>query len=490
MSYTKKVALNTAAQFIGKIIGIAIALVTIGIIFRLLGVEGAGKYTTVFAYTSFFSLFADIGLGWTLLRELSVKDSREEKSKVFKNIFTLRMILGIFVFAFASVFVRVFHYPLDVQAAVPILSITLLFQALTANVVQVYLNSYRMDIAVSAEVVGKVFILLGVYMTSRMGGGLMGVVLAYLIGSIINFAILWLVGYKFINMGLAFDKTYWNYALRQALPIGIVLVFGYIYYKVDSLMISLMKGMTDVGIYGAPYKLLEVLQMFPALFLGSSFSLMTRYVGEKDERIYSAFQKQFDFLALIALPVVVGTFILALPIIKYITGSGGDFATASTINLFGYSMTSVNCLKILIFSVGVNFFTNLYNFMMVSLGKQRKMIWPTIGFATFNILINLYLIPRFTYIGASFSTLLTELVVLVSLHFIVKKSIVLPIRFGDFFKILISALTMGLVTYTVYNYYGGLFTSIFAAIIVYVILVIAFGVIPMDLIKKTLKLSN
>ncbi len=490
MSYTKKVAFSTAAQFIGKMIGISISLVTIGILFRFLGVEGAGKYTTTFAFTSFFSLFADMGLGWTMLRELSIKETKEEKTKVFRNILSIRLILGILVFAIASALVWLFKYPADVKMAVGILSIAWFFQSLTSNIVQLYLNNYRMDIAVSAEIVGKALILLVVYLASTHNGDLNSVMLAYLLGCFVNFVILWGFAGKFVKPGLSYDKVYWKYAFRQAIPIGITLVFGYIYYKVDSLMLSLMKGMTDVGIYGAPYKLLEVLQMFPALFLGASFSLVTQYVTKKDERVHSAFQKEFDFLSLIAMPIVAGTFVLAMPIIKFVTGSGGEFTNASTLTLFGHSMTAVTCLKILIFSVGVNFFSNLYGFMLVSLGKQKQMLWPTAGFALFNVLLNLILIPRYSYIGASFATLLTEIIVVIATYLVMRKNIVLPLRLNDFFKVVFSALVMGVVSYYFYHLTGGLFITIIVAVLVYATLVIAFGVVPQDLIKKVIKLRR
>ncbi|MFH1909704.1 MAG: flippase [bacterium] len=487
MSYTRKVAFNTIAQFAGKIIGIGIALVTIGILFRFLGVEGAGKYTTVFAFTSFFALFADIGLGWTMLRELSVE---KDQNKVFQNIFTMRLILGIFIYAVAALVIWLFAYTPDVKMSVGILSIAWFFQSLTSNAVQIYLNKYRMDIAVLAEVVGKACILLVVYLISIHGGSLMSVMGAYLAGCFVNFVIVWSLAGKFVKTGLAFDFVYWRYALRQALPIGITLVFGYVYYKVDSLMLSWIQGMTDVGIYGAPYKLLEVLQMFPALFLGSAFSLVTRYVANKDERLNSAFQKQFDFLSLIAVPIVIGTFILALPIITFITGSGGEFTTSSTVTLFGREMTSITCLKILIFSVGVNFFSTLYNFMIVSLGKQKQMILPTICFALINIILNLILIPRYSYIGASVSTLFTEALVLIATYYVSRRNIILPLRFNVFGKVLLSGIVMGLSCWGVYYYSGGLILTLLVAIVVYAIMVTVLKALPINTLKNIFKANQ
>lgn len=486
MSYTRKVAYNTAAQFIGKVAGLAIALVTTAILFRFLGVEGVGKYTTAFSFVSFFTLFSDIGLNWTLLRELSIS---EDKDKIFKNIFTLRFILGIFVYALAAAVIWLFNYPVDVKIAVGVLSGAIFFQSLVSAGVQVYLNFYRMDIAVLAEVAGKAVILLGVYLVSIYHGSLSMVMLAYGVGCLINFIIIWVYAGKFVRTGLAFDFIYWKKALWLAIPIGITLVFNFIYYKVDSIMLSLMKSMTDVGIYGAAYKILEVLQMFPSLFLGASFSLVTQYVNSKDERIHSAFQKEFDFLTLIGVPIVIGTFVLAHQIIAFIGGQEG-FTTSSTVSIFGIAATSVTSLRILIFSVGLNFITLLYSFMIVSLGKQKQMIWPTIIFAAFNVGLNLFLIPKYSYIGASFATLLTEAFVMLVSRYIVNKNVALKINFNKSFRIIIVGILMGAATY-VFAYVGiGLILNLALSAVIYALLAVSFQVVPKDMLKSMFKLKS
>lgn len=481
-------AFNTAAQFIGKILGLAVSLTTIGIMFRFLGVEGVGKYTTVFAFTSFFTLFADIGLGWTMLRELTVE---KDRAKVFNNIFTMRLILGIIVFSACALIVWLFNYPVDVKWAVAGLSVAMLFQSLVSVAVSLYLNSYRMDLATGAEVIGKLVILGIIYIISRTGGSLMGVMLAYVAGCLVNLVIVWLFAGNFIKgIGLQFDRKYWKYALNLSWPIGITLVFAFLYYKVDSIMLSLLKGMIDVGIYGTAYKILEVLQIFPALFLGSAFSLITKYITEGDERVHSAFQKQFDFLILIAAPIVAITLVLSPQIIRFIAGAKDNFTTASTVVFAGYPVTSITVLRILIFSVGVNFFSSLYNFMIVSLGKQKQMVWPTVGFAMFNILVNLYLIPRFSYLGAAVSTLLTEIVVVTTARYIVSKNISLKLRLGNFAKTLLCAILMVAVTYLFFALGLPLLVNLLFSIVIYGLLALSFRVIPVEMLASVFKFKK
>lgn len=487
MSYTKKVAYNTLAQMIGKVVGVAISIATVAALFRYLGVEGVGKYTTVFAFVAFFSVFADFGLQWTLLRELAVSSDR---NKVFKNVFALRLVVALIIHALAFALVWFFKYPLDVKLGVGTITAAWFFTTMNSPLVGVFLNNYRLDISVTTEVVGRIAtLILTLYLISlKVPFGV--VIAATLIGNILNFVLNLIYARRYIKLGMSFDWGYWPHLISQAAPIGIVLVFHFIYFKIDSIMLSLMKGMMDVGIYGTAYKVLEVLETVPVMFLGAAFPLVTRYVTSGDKRAPNAFQKQFDFLALIAIPIVGGVFALSQPIINFLGGRGGEFIHASTVSLFGNPATAVTCLRVLAFGVGISFFSNLYSYLIVSLGRQKNMVWPTIGFALFNIVLNLIVIPRFTYIGASFATLVTEIVVMVVSYTVAMKYLRLPIHFRNAFRVLIAGLVMTLVA----MYLNGLGLNLFINIVfsgaLYTGLIFLFKAVSMELVRNIIGRGN
>lgn len=484
-SSTKKIARSAISQMIGKVIGIFISLATVAALFRYLGVEGVGKYTTVFAFVAFFALFADFGLQWTLIRELSIN---EDKNKVFKNVFTFRLILAVLVHLLAFAFVWFFNYPHDVKLGVGIITIAWFFLTLNSTLVGVFLNNYRMDVAVTAEVIGRILTLAIIYLLIRVEASFYVIMASYIAGNALNFFIDLFAVSKYVEVGFAFDRKYIKRVISQALPIGITMIFGFIYYKIDSLMLSSMKGMVDVGIYGTPYKLLEVLQYVPTMLLGAAFPLITRYAVEKDKRLNPAFQKQFDILTLMAVPIVLGSFILANPVIAFIAGSRGvEFTTASTVSFMGWSVTSVTCLRILIFSVGINFFTALYNYLVVSIGRQKALVYPTIGFALLNVVLNLALIPRFSYLGASAATLFTEIVVMAGTYYISRKYMKIPIDFGNFFRILACGFIMAVAAYIMFVIEMHIIAIVFGCFVIYAASVYIFKAIPRDLIKEVIK---
>lgn len=482
MSYSKKIAFSTVSQFIGKILSTAISLVTFATLYRALGVEGIGKYTTVFAYVAFFAVFADFGLQWFLIRELSV--TPKEKDKIFQNVLAFRTLLALAVFLIAFLIVWLFHYPVDVKWAVGLISLGWFFTMLNSAYVAVYLNNYRMDIATISDVIGRLLTMALVILIARSGYGFIYLMSAYLAGNLINLIISRSFVHPYIKVGYKFDFNYWRYTTSQSFAIGIVLVFGFIYYKIDSLMLSWMKDMTDVGIYGSAYKLLEVLVTLPSMFLGAAFPLITKYIAEKDSRITGAFQKQFDILAILAFPLVAGTLVLADKIIIFIAGArGNEFISAVTVYFAGRPINSAVVLQVLIFAVGCHFFSGLYNYMLISLGKQKSMIWPTISFAVFNILINLLLIPYFSYLGAAVSTVVTELIVLISYKSIVDKNIKLPLDLRNAFKVLIASVLMFFILHFLVNRLT-ILPLIAIGMLSYLSFVIIFKALPKGIIKK------
>lgn len=482
MSYTKKVAYSTVAQMVGKLAGTAISFVTVAILFRYFGIDGIGKYTTVFAFVGFFAVLADFGLQWTLIRELAVN---EDKDKVFRNIFSFRFLSALVLYGAAFGAVWFFNYPHDVKVGVGIIALATFFTTMNSALVSVYLNNFRLDITVAAEVVGRAITLGLIYIVVSAGGSFMAAMATYVGGNIINLAIDFYFLDRFIKFGMSFDFKYWRHVVKQAIPIGIVMVFGFIYYKIDSVMLSLLKGMTDIGIYGTAYKMLEILQTIPVMFLGAAFPLVTRYATTGDERVRPAFQKSFDFLILLAVPVVVIFFFLAEPIIHFVAGTkGNEFVSESTVSAFGYAITSVVTMKILIFSVGINFISQLYIYMVLSLGRQKAAIWPTFGFALFNVILNLILIPHYSYLGAAIATILTEIIVCITYILLTNRFMRLPIAFHSALKLVFAGLLMAVLTYSLNSIGVNMFVNVLASFILYGALIYLFGAIPTEIINQ------
>jgi len=442
MSLTKKVAFNTIIQIIAKVITTITSLFLIAALTRYLGVSGFGQYTTIFAYLSFFGVLADFGFFWILVREIS--NPENDIDYVTSNILTLRTIVGIIVFGASFIVSLAISQYKGLEAGIGIAALSMLFLALNSTYVGVFQNKLRMDKAAITDVLGR-FIILGLTLyLIRYGFGLSAILWAYALGNLVNLLASAFLGRVYVKFKPIFDLKYWKKIFFETWPMAVVLILNLIYFRVDTFMLSIMKTSTDVGIYGPPYKVLEMLSLIPTMFMGNVFPIISRYIYAKDERLSSALQKAFDFLLITAMPSLIIIIAIAKPIIQIVAGE--EFVVAQTISpIFGQSATSVLSLQILVVAVAFSFLSIMFNYLVIALGKQIKLIWPNLFFAVFNVTLNFLLIPKYSYIGAAVTTVLTEFLILIVTWQIVKRLVYLKLSLKTIYKVLISGLFMTLI---------------------------------------------
>lgn len=439
MSLTRKVAFNTAVQFIGKIITTLLSLVLIAALTRYFGVTGFGQYTTIFAYISLFAVLADFGFFWIFVREIAKPNN--DLNKTASNILTMRFFAGLAIFIIgASLGLFIPQYQ-GIRMGIFIAALANLFLALNSTYIGIFQNKLRMDKAVYTDILGRVVILVVSLIFIKLKMNLNTVLWAYALGNFLNLlASAWL-GQKYFKYKPLFDFGYWKKIWREILPMGVVLVLNLIYFRVDTLMLSLLKGSTDVGIYGPPYKILEILIYFPSMFVGNIFPIITGFIYTKDPRLENALQRAFDFLFLAAFPLVISFIFLSELAIKLVAGQS-FVETSTTGPIFNLPGNSVTVLQILMIAVGFSFLSHLFNYLIIALGKQIKLILPNLILVVINITLNLILIPRFSYIGAAFTTIITEILVLVFAWWVASRHIGLRLKFNNFIKVISAGLVM------------------------------------------------
>lgn len=440
---TRKIALNTIVQVVGRILTTAISLVMIGYLGRYLGHSGFGEYMTVIAFLTFFNVFADLGLYMIVVRELSKAGARCEE--ILGNAFSFRGFTALMLLLPAPFIALALPYSQAVKAAMFIGAGAFLFLSLHSIIISIFQARLRMDQAVLSDIIGRFLILALVVVFIHLNFGLLAVISAVLIGNFTQFLVTFILANRFVKIRPRFNFKIWKKLISEAWPLAIAGVLTMTYFKFDTILLSVLplgrvivggidggvirNNMASVGIYGASYKVLEILVTFPAMFMGVVFPVLTEYIFTGDKRVHDTFCKSFNFLAIAIFPMVVGILILAPQIMTTIFGK--DF------------ILSALPLRILIFAVASSFFGNLMGYTVVAYGFQRKMIWVTSIGATVNVTSNLIAIPVFSYIGAASTTVLTESLVLILTGWIVYKYAKLLPSFEILPKTLMASLVMG-----------------------------------------------
>jgi O-antigen/teichoic acid export membrane protein len=399
MNIATKVAYNTIIQIISKIIATILGVVSIGIMTRYLGQIGFGQYTTILTFVSFFAIIADFGLTLVTVQMISPKGVHE--NKIFNNIFTFRLISALFFLSLAPIVILFFPYSSEIKVGVAIAIFSFLFIALNQVFVGLFQKKLRMDKNSIAEVVSRIVLVLGSIAVFKYNYGLMGIVLATVISSGVNFLIHYLFSFSYVKIKLEFDLKIWKEILEKSWPIAITIFFNLIYLRADILILSLIKTQAEVGIYGATYKIIDVLITVPFMFVGIILPVLTAsWVGKNIDYFKKVIQKCFDFMAIIALPMVVGTYFIADRLM--IAVAGNDFYASGQV------------LKILIIASGVIFIGTVFSHVIIAVNKQKKIIGAYI-FTSLSALVAYFIfIPKFSYMGAAWVTIYSEITIAIA----------------------------------------------------------------------------
>jgi len=445
----RKIAYNTIISAGARVITLALSLIIIGFITRYLGQAGFGQYATILAFLFFFTVLADLGLYSICLRDISRPGSDEEK--IVSNAFTLRFIAGFFIFASAPLIVYFFPYPSQVKLGVLIGALGFWFLSNEQVLIGIFQKYLRMGKVALAEFSGRLIQLGLVVFFIWQGKGFLFIVSAMTGGAFISFLLVFIFSQKYIPISFQFDFSFWRSLLKKSLPLALAIIFTVIYFKIDTIMLSLMKSPADVGIYSLAYKFLESLLFFPAMFVGLVMPLMSKYAFSAREKFKKITQQTLDVLLIFAVPLIIGTFFLSRQIVILIAGQ--DF------------ILSAGVLNILIIAAGIIFLGVLFSNMIISLEKQKKLVYVYGAGAAINLMANFIFIPKYSYYGAAGTTLFTELIVTALMLVVLYQSLKTLPCFSYIFKYILAGLVMAGLLYFLAG--GNLFILIVLAILVY-----------------------
>jgi len=207
-----------------------------------------------------------------------------------------------------------------------------------------------------------------------------------------------------------------------------------IYLKSDTLILSLIKPATDVGLYGAAYRVIDVLIMMPFVLAGLMLPQLTKALQKNDKQsFHKIIQNSFDVMAIIALPLVIGAQFVATPLMSLVAGS--EFLASGKI------------LQLLIIAAGAIYLGTIFSHVILAIEKQKQTIWAYLLVAVTTLAGYLIFIPKYSYFGAAAVTIYSEILISILIFGITLHYTKFFPNLTIFFKSLIACFLMGLGLY-------------------------------------------
>jgi len=155
---------------------------------------------------------------------------------------------------------------------------------------------------------------------------------------------------------------------------------------------------------------------------------------------------------MLVIPLVIGIIMVSGQIVVLIGGNGFS--------------ASAGPLNILAIAIGLIFFGTLLGNSIIALDRQKVGAWIYFAGMIFNIVTNLIFIPKYQYIGAAWTTVVTELLVTILMFIFVCKTIRYFPRFNIWKPLIASVAMAGFVH--LFKYWN-VFLLVVGALIVYIV---------------------
>jgi O-antigen/teichoic acid export membrane protein len=412
----RRILTNSAVPIGAQLFNQAVNLVFAIFMLRLLGVTGNGQYvvaTTVWLYAKTIS---DFGLGVLVTREVS--RSPGEAGELLGSSTLLRLLMLLVLTPLIGFYVLWGTQWSDLSRtsaiAILLLVVTIGPSSYTEAVNSIFNGRERMEFPAILNIFTNL---------CRFGFGLAALVAGW---GVIGLATIALV--STVLSSLAFHvsarhldvRPRWRLSRAQARtlillswPLLLNALLLNLFFRADVFIIQASKGDSELGVYDAAYKFINMLPLIPAYFTLAVFPLLSRYAVSSAAKLMDSYRLAAKLLFIVAWPITIGTMLLAPDLIRVLAGEA-------------FLPDSANALRILIWFAPVSYVNGITQYVLIAVNRQRTI---TIAFAVgvaFNFCANLLLVPVYGYVAAAAVTVATEAVLFVPLSIAVKRYV------GDF----------------------------------------------------------
>ena len=426
---------NAGVLFIAELVNKGLSFFLIVAIARYLGEAGLGKYSFAFALAGLFAIGADLGLTTYLTREIA--RDKKKASELISNMLGIKLVLAAVTTVTPMIVIHFIEKSPEVQvsvylaaAATGILNLTTVFNTI--------FNAFeKLEHVAIANLVERILTVgLGILLMTK-GLGIIGLVFAYLISYFAVFIYLLMTSLRQVKFGIRLDYQTSKKLIINSMPFWFTSLFITIYFRIDTVILQMMTDYVQVGLYNAAFKALDSLYFVPYAIITAVFPAMSRLHATDHKMLQAVYQKAFYYLMLLALPIGIGTTLLAARIIPLIYGEQFISATLA--------------LQILIWAEVIIFVSSLTGYLLNAVNKQTTFTYTTAIAAAFKIILNIILIPKIGYIGAAISTVATELVVFTILYYFAFKEGYSANLKAKFTKPILACIIMGAAIILLWN---------------------------------------
>lgn len=389
-----------------QILVILLPLITAPYISRVLGAENIGIYSYTTSISAYFILFGSLGVSLYAQREIAFhQDNKKENTKTFIEIVLLRTItMFISIAVFCITFVSNGEYGYFYK----ILIVELIAQCLDISWFFIGLEDFKKT--VSRNLIIKFISVVSIFVLVKTPEDLNIYFWIYVLSVLIGNLSLWFYLPKYLVKVNVKELNIFKH-LKPTLALFIPEIAIQVYTVLDKTMIgAIWEDKSEVGYYQQSEKIIKLLLTI-ITSLGTVLlpRIASCFANNKKQEVFGYLKKSFNFVFILAFPMVFGIIAVADKFVPLFFGPGYDkvvilMSVISPIILF-IGMSNV---------IGKQY--------LLPTKRQKQYTISVVTGAVVNLIMNSCLIWKFGALGASIGTVIAEFTVtLVQLIFVRKE---------------------------------------------------------------------
>jgi O-antigen/teichoic acid export membrane protein len=468
MERLRRVVNNTVISLVGQLITWTSTLLLTIAYGRFLGDVKFGDLYFALTFVLLIGFPIESGFNQQLTRDVAQEPNKA--LRYLSNTLLIKGTLWLVLYGAILLITRLLGYPDEIRSLVTICGITLL----STSIANTFAASHYAFERTVFPVIGTIFekgltALFGILLL-KLGAGVQVMAFVLLGGSLINAT--WQAAWFFRLVGFSFhiDLALIRAIMRVSIPFVVYGVLGVIYYRIDTVFLSLMTSTAVVGWYGAGYRIFDTLVFLPNLVISAiMYPIFAKLSIHSTRELRMAIEKSMNFLLFASIPIM-AFIIAATPVIVGFLYHRPEF------------LHTIPVMQALAPGLVFLYVNSVLSATLVSIKQERKITIMAAIALVFNLGLNLILIPRYQHVGAALVTSLTELLLLsIAVVFVPRNLLPLgSLRIGV--KVLVASAIMALATWlTIWQLHiVNVFAVLSIAMLVYLGAATLLGTIPRE----------
>jgi PST family polysaccharide transporter len=367
---------------------------------KKLGSEQFGIYYYALSIVLLATIIVDFGFDYILIQRIA--KNKNKLSNYLSAISFYRIVNFIIVLIFLSILNLFFPRESGIQTKAIIILLFFQFTVITLTSIKNSISAIERFSAFSQMMIfEKGLLTLFGFVSLWLFPDIISFLSALLIANFLTIVFLIVILFKKFDFRIVKPtKILLVEILRDSFPLLLMNIFVMIYFRIDVVLLNhFLNNKEIIGIYGSIHRIIEMFLLIPSILMSTFYPIIIRLYDENKTRAFQIVDTVIKVMLSTSIVIALIFTVYAFELNKFMFGQE---------YIEGY-----RGLKYIIWTIvplGINF---ILGYLLISINKQKFLAITLFIASVVNITLNVFLIPKLSFVGTSITALVTEIIIFI-----------------------------------------------------------------------------